>query len=187
MKIQLKFIAVLFGLLTPILSFATSEVYLPLQNLREEAVLRFLVAANSPITRLGQLIVQHNLDTTDGRNPDGTIEMPVTEEALSVTIVNGQEMLNPFHYAERDNGICRASGDSAQILIALRSIQGVHAAAIYDSLLFTTEMQEQLSFASNDTSEEANCRVEYFEGTGGEIRQDFENTPFTRIELPASR
>ena len=116
-------------------------------TLKAKAVAKFLADANNPASAVGQLIAKENADNTDGRNPDGIIKLPLKAADLQVTMLSAEDMLNPWHYGQYENGKCLAGGNSAKFLIAVTERTGVHAAGEISTMLFQVATGESYSFA----------------------------------------
>lgn len=133
--------------------FSFSAVAAPDMPLLKKAVIdEFLKQANNPKTKLAKRIDQINVDTTDGRNSDGSITIPVKEEELQVSFLSAEELYNPWHYASKsdDEKTCLAGGDSATFLILLSGYTGVHGASEYETYAFTASVNTSQTAVRKD-------------------------------------
>lgn len=149
------------------------------ENLKAEAISQFVKQANTADSEVAKIIKAYNEETADGRNPGGTIRLPVTRSDLRALIVSGDIQLRPFHYAEVEKGRCVALGKSATVLIALASRRGEHLSEAFETLTFTTSVEEHLSFASKGN--QANDCEE--ESEGAKIKTILRSTDFKQIKL----
>lgn len=144
------------------MTFAFAETSIQVnQVLKEEVLKKFLLEANNPISSIGARVAQINIDTTDGRNPNGTISLPIKKEDLQIALLSSEQILNPWHYAvKNDKGnICSGTDNSAEFLILLSSHIGVHLAVEFLSYSFTVSASQIVSAKSKDGSEIANCEA----------------------------
>jgi hypothetical protein len=111
-------------------------------NLKQAAIKKFIRLANDKDSSIGMAIRRINKQTEDGRNQDGTIELPITPAALQVVTTSAEEMLQPWHYANEVNGVCMAGGSSATFLILLDTQTGVHAASEFGTVAFLIEAKD---------------------------------------------
>jgi len=96
------------------------------ENLKAEAISQFVKQANTAGSELAKIIESYNKETVDGRNENGAIRLPVTRADVRALVVSGDIQYRPFHYAQIENGLCVARGNSASVLIALSTRQGEH-------------------------------------------------------------
>lgn len=149
------------------------------ENLKAEAISQFIKQANTADSGIAKIIKAYNKETVDGRNPDGTIKLPVTRSDLRALIVSGDIEMRPFHYAKIENGRCVATGHSATVLIALSTRQGAHLATVFGTLTFTTSVEEQLSFTPK-TNQEHDCEEE---SEDAKVKTILHTSDFKQIKL----
>jgi len=126
------------------------------ENLKAEAISQFVKQANTAGSELAKIIESYNKETVDGRNENGAIRLPVTGADVRALVVSGDIQYRPFHYAQIENGLCVATGNSASVLIALSTRQGEHLSEEFGTLTFTTSVEEHLSFSAK-TKEVHDC------------------------------
>jgi hypothetical protein len=166
MNKQMMIFATLF------VSLLTSQAmaYGNLNSKLQQAVIdKFVQEANVPTSKLGLLIAKINQETTDGRNDNGTINLPVTADDLQIVVLSEETMYNPWHYASKENGMCVAGGDSANYLILLSQHTGVHAASEFDTIMFKASAEELFSAEIRKVGEDVNCQ----ELTVGDDNEEF--------------
>jgi hypothetical protein len=149
------------------------------ENLKAEAISQFVKQANTSGSELAKIIKAYNEETVDGRNPNGAIKLPVTRADLRALVVSGDTQYRPFHYAEIENGRCVAKGDSATVLIALSTRQGEHLSAVFETLTFTTSVEESLSFSAK-TKEAQDCEED---SEGAKVKTILQTSEFKQIKL----
>ena len=149
------------------------------ENLKAEAISQFVRQANTAGSELAKIIESYNKETADGRNPNGIITLPVTRADLQAFVVSAEIEYNPFHYGEHKDGRCVATGNSATVLIALSTREQVHMAREFGVLMFTTSVNENLSFAA-ETNGNQSCEEE---SEGARIRKVLQTSNFKQIKL----
>ena len=149
------------------------------ENLKAEAISQFVKQANTADSEIAKIIKAYNEETTDVRNGDGTIKLPVTRSDLRALIISGDIELEPFHYAHLENGRCVTEGKSATVLIALASRRAEHLAEGFEALTFTTKVQEHLSFASK-ANQDNDCQEE---SESAKIKTVLQSSDFKQIKL----
>ena len=117
--------------------------YAPLQK---AAVAEFVKLANTLGSEIAEIIARYNAATTDGRNSQGTIALPVTASAVSATLLEAQTIHVPFHYGNVEDGVCYAEDLSATVLLTLSAYQEVHYATIANTLAFKVSARNILRF-----------------------------------------
>jgi hypothetical protein len=152
-----KLFAFIFCILSASVTFVAAED--DFENLKTEAIAQFTKQANTSGSELANIIKKYNEDTVDGRNPDGTIKLPVTRADLRAVVVSGAVQYRPFHYAEVENGRCVTTGNSATVLIMLSTHQAEHLSAAVETLTFVCSVEEHLSCASK-TNRSQDCQDE---------------------------
>ena len=125
MKIKNALLAIL---LVSSMMGSLAQAYDDQGTLKAALVKQFLKDANNPKSTIGKQIKQINADTEDGRNQNGTIQLPIKKEHLQIVMIEAEDNHVPWHYANKDNGYCHATGDSARFMIYLSQDQGVHYA-----------------------------------------------------------
>jgi hypothetical protein len=165
-----------FLIFTIFISTSTFAIEENFPDLVKAATTEFLKQANNPKSILGKKIDQINVETSDGRNQDGTIPVPVTMEGITAEAIAGEEMYRPWHYADKseDGKTCSASGDSATILILLKSYAGVHSANEYQSYFFTTDVSESFTAKRKDGGV-----IEYCEDIAADEANEYDVSPTT--------
>ncbi|MBV8097970.1 MAG: hypothetical protein JOZ31_02320 [Verrucomicrobia bacterium] len=149
------------------------------ENLKAEAISQFVKQANTADSALAKIIKAYNEETVDGRNPDGAVRLPVTRADLRALVVSGAIETRPFHYAEVENGRCVATGNSATVLIALSSRQSEHLSQDYETLTFTTSVEEHLSFSAK-TKEAHDCEED---SDDAKVKTVLQTSEFKQIKL----
>ena len=149
------------------------------ENLRGEAISQFVKQANTSGSEVANIIKAYNKETVDGRNPDGAIRLPVTRADLRALVVSGALEYRPFHYAEIENDRCVARGNSATVLIALSSRQSEHLSQDFETLTFTTSVEEHLSFSAK-TKEVHDCEED---SDDAKVRTVLQTSEFKQIKL----
>jgi hypothetical protein len=137
------FISAVFILLLQTNVMASLEINKDLKNI---AVKEFLSQANDKNSEIGKAITKINEDTADGRNPNGTIILPVTIDALQIVIISGEKLLNPWKYAEKNEAgtICAGYSETASFLMMLSSKSGVHGASEFTAIPFQVNTQTNI-------------------------------------------
>lgn len=115
------------------------------EPLKAQVISKFTQEANRAGSPLAKAIAKINEETSDGRNPNGSIALPVTADSLQVIVLEGEQIYRPFHYSSFERGRCMASGISATLLIVLSSSSGVHGAQNFSALTY-------MAAASQDSS-----------------------------------
>ena len=149
------------------------------ENLKAEAISRFVKQANTADSEIAKIIKAYNEENKDGRSPEGTIRLPVTRSDVRALIVSGDIQLKPFHYAEVEKGRCVALGKSATVLIALSTRQGAHLSEEFGTLTFTTSVEEHLSLASKG-NQAYDCEEE---SEGAKVKTILQGSDFKQIKL----
>ena len=149
------------------------------ENLAAEAISQFIKQANTADSGLAKIIKAYNEETVDGRNPNGAVKLPVTRADLRALVVSGAIEYRPFHYAEIENGRCVATGNSATVLIALSSRQSEHLSEDYETLTFTTSVEEHLSFSAK-TKEAHDCEED---SEDAKVKTVLQISDFKQIKL----
>ncbi|MGZ3789663.1 MAG: hypothetical protein ACXVLQ_14130 [Bacteriovorax sp.] len=128
-------------------------------HFKKAAIEKFLKEANDPKTKLGARIAQINEETTDGRNQDGTINLPIKKSDLQVVLLSSEEITNPWHYGNKNEkgDVCSANTGPADFLILLSSHTGVHMASEFETYLFKVGVDEILSAKRKDGKEIEYC------------------------------
>lgn len=150
-------------------------------GLKETAVTAFLKEANNPQSSVGKTIAGVNEQNTDGRNPEGSITLPVKKTDLQVALLSQEMMMNPWHYSNRseDGKTCFAGGDSAQFLILLKSEYNVHMAQEMETVPFKVQVSEHLTAKRKDGG-----IIEYCEDVAYDEKEEFEIAP-VQIQVDA--
>jgi len=148
-------------------------------NLKKTAMEAFLKEANNPQSVVAQTISAVNEQNTDGRNPEGSIKLPVTKEDIQVARLSTENMINPWHYASKsdDGKTCTAGGDSAEFLILLASEYGVHGAHESETVPFKVRVSESLSATRKD-----GAAIEYCEDVAYDEQGEYVVAP-VQIQL----
>jgi hypothetical protein len=128
---------------------------------------------------VAKIIKGYNEETLDGRNSNGAIRLPVTRADVRALVVSGDIQRRPFHYAEIENGRCVARGNSATVLIALSTRRGEHISEAFETLTFTTSVEEHLSFSAK-TKDVYDCDED---SENAKVRTTLETSDFKQIKL----
>jgi hypothetical protein len=147
--------------------------------LKAEAIFQFVKQANTAGSELAKIIEWYNKETADGRNPNGTVTLPVTRADLQAFVLSGEIQYQPFHYGEHKDGRCVATGNSATVLIALSTRELVHLAREFGILTFTTSVEEHLSFAAK-TNGSQSCEEE---SEDAKVKRVLQTSNFKQIKL----
>lgn len=139
-----------------------------LPEMKQTAIEAFLKAANNPQSNVGKTIAGVNEQNTDGRNPEGSIPLPVKKADIHVALLSHEFLINPWHYASRsENGkTCTAGGDSASFLILLTSQYGVHMAQETETVPFKVSVSEHLTAVRKDGGVIEYCEDVAYDETG---------------------
>ncbi|MFM6929736.1 MAG: hypothetical protein ACKOX6_14805 [Bdellovibrio sp.] len=113
-------------------------------TLKAAVLAQFLKDANNPRSVIGKQITQINQETGDGRNQEGTIEMPIKKEHVQIVMIAVEENHAPWHYANKDKGYCRATGDSATYAIYLSQAEDYHYGRSFSTVIFVGEAKEYM-------------------------------------------
>lgn len=124
---------------------------------KKAVITKFLKEANNSNSAVGKKIANINRETEDGRNQNGTISLPVKRSDLQVVMIQAEENHVPWHYADKENGTCKATGDSAQFMIYLSQNTGVHYASEIDTVTFVGGATVTMSARILKDGENAYC------------------------------
>ena len=149
------------------------------ENLKTEAISQFVKQANTADSGVAKIIKACNEETVDGRNSNGAIQLPVTRGDVRALVVSGDIQRRPFHYAEIENGRCVARGNSATVLIALSTRRGEHLSEVFETLTFTTSVEEHLSFSAK-TKDVYDCDRD---SEGAKVKTILQTSEFKQIKL----
>lgn len=143
-------------------------------EMKQTAITAFLKEANNPQSNVGKTIAGVNEQNTDGRNPEGSIALPVKKADFHVALLSHEFLINPWHYANRsdDGKTCFAGGDSAQFLILLTSQYGVHMAQETETVPFKVSVSEHLTAKRKDGGV-----IEYCEDVAYDEKGEYEVAP----------
>lgn len=126
-------------------------------SIKKFSIEKFLKDANNPATELGKRILKINEETTDGRNNEGTIKLPITKADLQVVLVDNEMITRPWRFAEKVGKECKATGDSSTHLILLTANTGVHGAINFSTYSFAVTAHEALSAKTKNGEEPETC------------------------------
>ena len=166
----MKALALSLCLLTSFATFAKSNVEIN-PAFKKAAIEEFLKEANDKNSVLGKRLATINDETTDGRNADGTITLPVTRADIQVALLGSEQITNPWHYANKsEDGLsCAAGGDSANFIILLSTNTGVHMAHEFGTIPFSVSVSEELSAKAKDGSKIESCEDVAYDDTNSYI------------------
>jgi hypothetical protein len=116
------------------------------KDLKNIAIKEFLSQANDKNSEIGKAIIKINEETADGRNPDGTILLPIAVDALQLVLISGEKLLNPWKYAKKNEAgtICAGYSETASFLMMLSSKSGVHGASEFLAIPFQINTQTNI-------------------------------------------
>ena len=137
-----------------------------LKNMKEASAVKFLKLANDPKSDLGKRIATFNEESTDGRNQQGTIALPIKRSALQLTVLDSEVVQVPFHYADLRKGICYATDHSLTLMVSLATGTGGHYAYDYGTLKFVMTSTELLSFRALSD----NCEMDSMDEKLGHVK-----------------
>lgn len=144
--------------MTLILGFFANQAHADHNEKMRQAVIKeFLKQANNPKSKVGKIIKATNDETSDGRNQEGAIRLPVTKDDLQAVVTFEETMLQPWHYASVVKNYCTGNGDSAIYIIYLSQETGVHAALEFETLEFSIAVHENYSVKILRPSEFDSC------------------------------
>ncbi|QLY24885.1 hypothetical protein [Bdellovibrio sp. KM01] len=95
---------------------------------------------SSPI---GKLIVKN--DYVDGRNANGTINLPLSPKDIRITLIDGEDQFGVYC----DEGFC-SNGKYGIFFVTIASQMGVHKAASFDSVKFLVRVELTNSFPKTE-------------------------------------
>ena len=153
MKLILKFSILIAILTNPLSTFASTIPKIDINSgLKNSAINKFIAEANNPQSPTGLIIAHINYEATDGRNPKGIITLPVKTKDLQVVTLSSEKLLNPWHYASKndDGTICSGQGDSTEVLILLSNNTFVHMAQDFSVTSFKIESHQEVSAKRKD-------------------------------------
>jgi hypothetical protein len=116
------------------------------KNLKKIAISQFVSQANDKNSELAKIIQKNNEETADGRNPDGTITLPVVSEDLQVSLISSSSLLNPWKYAEKNvaGTSCAGYSEEATYLIMLSSKMAVHGSSEFLAIPFQVNTKRNI-------------------------------------------
>ncbi|MDD4975542.1 MAG: hypothetical protein PHY93_14375 [Bacteriovorax sp.] len=149
------------------------------RSFKKGAIEKFLQEANNPASKLGARIAQINKETEDGRNQDGTINLPIKRSDLQVVLLDSEEITNPWHYSNKNEkgDICSANTGASNFLILLSSTTGVHMASEFSTYTFKVNVDEIISAKRKDGKE-----IEYCDDVAYDENQQYIDLP-SKMEI----
>lgn len=115
------------------------------KRMMRAAIKEFLKRANDPKTDLGKKFLVLQGKSINGRNHEGSIEFPITEDKLQIVRTGGMDIQAVWHYAAIERGHCVGTSEEAKFRILYSYWTNMRGGFYFDTIPFEVTAQRVLS------------------------------------------